>query len=323
MRHRWTLSVAVFLLVAIASTRSAIAQGDGARAHGKELLTETNMFSFTFMIASGNANPADPAHTVYPDAEFTAHLGVLGYSRSFALFDRTAVGSILMPFGGIDGEIADPVSQGDSANGFGDPILQLDLNLFGAPAMVNLPGLLRYEPDFTVDLVLDLAIPIGEYDNDSPVNIGQNRWYGRIGVPMMASLGDWVPGNKTTLELLPALWVFGDNDDFLGEKVENDPLFQLEAHLTHDFAEAFWGSLDAVWYLGAKSTLAGHESGEKLNNVSLGFTLGFEINDSLMLTAGYSSTIGSGSRSLDLGMFHISLVFGWHELIEGINRLAE
>jgi hypothetical protein len=34
-------------------------------------------------------------------------------------------------------------------------------------------------------LLADLALPIGEYDNDQPLNIGQNRWYGRLGLPMI------------------------------------------------------------------------------------------------------------------------------------------
>ena len=43
------------------------------------------------------------------------------------------------------------------------------------------PDALRYEPGFSVDLLADLALPIGEYDSDQPLNIGQNRWYGRLG----------------------------------------------------------------------------------------------------------------------------------------------
>jgi len=185
-----------------------------------------------------------------------------------------------------------------------------------------MPALLRYEPAFTLDVVFTLALPIGEYDDDSPANIGQNRWYGRIGFPMMLSLNDWVPGKKTTFEILPAVWFFGDNDDFLGATMENDPMFQLEAHLTHDFAEEFWGSLDAVWYYGGKSTIGGVE-GEELNALGLGFTFGYQINDNVMLTMGYTATVDDGTDDLDLGVFRINLIFGYHKLIEGIKRLDQ
>ena len=87
----------------------------------------------------------------------------------------------------------------------------------------------------------DLAFPIGEYNNSQPLNLGQNRWYGRVGVPIIWQLGPWVPGRRTTLEFLPAVWLFGTNDNYVGGTMKTDPMFQLDAHLTRDFTENFWG----------------------------------------------------------------------------------
>ena len=145
----------VLMLVAAVIPQSAFAQGDGPRTHWKEMLTDTNVFSLTYMNASGNSNPADPAHAVLPDADFDLDMALVGYSRSFSLFGRTAVGSIMALVGDLDGEVGGGFwSWRDSSRGFGDPVLQLDVNLIGAPAMKNIPDLLRYEPDFTVDLVI-------------------------------------------------------------------------------------------------------------------------------------------------------------------------
>ncbi len=318
MTTRWLWNVGLLVLLATVSPRTAFAQGDGPRTHWKEMLTDTNVVSLTYIHASGNASLSDPSFRIVTDANFDADLTLVGYSRSFSLCDRAAVGTILVPVGELAGEFAGPLSS--STRGFGDPILQLDLNLIGTPAMRNMPALMRYEPDFTVDLVLTLAFPIGEYDSGSPTNIGQNRWYGRVGAPVMINLCDWVPGRKTTLEFLPAVWFFEDNDDFLGQTLKNEPLFQFEAHLTRDFTEKFWGSLDAVWYQGAESTIAGLSGGE-LSDVGVGFTLGYNINDNLFLTAGYTVTIDDGPGDLDLGALRINLIYGWHQLFEGINRL--
>jgi hypothetical protein len=52
----------------------------------------------------------------------------------------------------------------------------------------------------------------------------------------------------------------------------DSPLFQLDAHLTRDFTERFWGSLDAAWYNGGQASINGVE-GEKLNNIAVGLTL--------------------------------------------------
>ena len=97
-------------------------------------------------------------------------------------------------------------------------------------------------------------------------------------------------------------------------------MFQLDAHLTQDFTEMFWGSLDAVWYGEAESTIAGLSTGG-LSDLGVGFTLGYKINDNLMLTAGYTATINVGPGDLDLGVFRINLIYGWHTLLEGMDRL--
>lgn len=273
---------------------------------------------------SGNTNPFDPSHTVTPGANFDATLAQVGYARTFSLFDRAAMAAVLVPMGRISGEatVAGRTFN-QSASGFGDPMLEFKINVLGPPAQKNIPDILRYEPGFSVNLLADLAIPIGEYDSDQLLNIGQNRWYGRLGAPTIFQIGPWVPGRRTTLEFLPVVWFFGKNDDYVGQTLETDPLFQLDAHLTRDLTERFWASLDAAWYYGGKATID-DVPGEKLNNLGFGLTLGYQINDNLNLTVGYMSTVNdSDPGDLQMDKFMVSLVFGWHPLVEGFRRLKE
>jgi opacity protein-like surface antigen len=98
-------------------------------------------------------------------------------------------------------------------------------------------------------------------------------------------------------------------------------MFQVDAHLTRDFTEHLWGALDGAWYKGGKASVDGVE-GEELNSVALGFTLGYQINDNLGLTFGYKSTIkDSDPGAMQMDGFMVSLVAGWHPLIEGARRL--
>ena len=54
---------------------------------------------------------------------------------------------------------------------------------------------------------------------------------------------------------LPAVWLFGNNTNYdNGKTLKTDLLFQLDAHLTRDFTDRFWGSLDGVWYSGGQAT---------------------------------------------------------------------
>lgn len=275
-----------------------------------------------FNSISGNTNPFDPAHMVTPGANIDATLATIGYAHTFALGDRSAMGALLLPMGRLSGDLTVAGrSVSESAHGFGDPMLEFDVNLLGPKAQKNLVDALRYEPGFSVDLLADLAIPIGSYDSNKGLNLGQNRWYGRIGAPVVWQLGDWVPGRRTTLEFLPAVWMFGENDNYVGQSLKTDPLFQLDAHLTRDFTDSFWGGLDASWYEGGKSTING-VAGKKLSNVGWGLTLGYKINDNVNLTVGYKTTVhDSAPDALRMDNFMVTLVFGWHPLIEGAKRL--
>jgi Putative MetA-pathway of phenol degradation len=293
-----------------------------ARFYWKSL-SGGNAVPLIYESISGNTNPFDSANLVIPGANFDATLALTGYAHTFTLAGRSALAAVILPMGRVSGDVLTP--GGDtakqSASGFGDPTLEFNFNLIGPKAQVTIPDALRYEPGFSLDVLADLMIPIGEYDSDQSLNIGQNRWYGRIGFPVVWQLGDWVPGRRTTLEFLPAVWFFGDNTDFVGQTLETDPLFQIDAHLTRDFTGNLWGSLDAAWYNGAEATIGGVK-GEELDNYGFGLTLGYQVNDNLGLTFGYKSTASDDEPDdLQMDVFMISLVYGWHPIIEGSKRL--
>jgi hypothetical protein len=91
--------------------------------------------------------------------------------------------------------------------------------------------------------------------------------------------------------------------------------------VTRDLAQNLWTAFDLIWYTGGQASIDG-VAGEKLNNLGLGFTLGYTINDNLGLTVGYKSTVNDSAPSdLRMDQFMVSLVYGWHPLVEGMKRL--
>jgi len=312
------LTAVTIIAVLPASLR---AQGDGPRFYWKTLV---GMYAVPVIGSSmsGNANPLDPSHQVVPESDFNATMVMPGFARVIPLFKRSAMVSVIAPMGRITSNISNGVIEStQTVRGFGDPLLQLGVNVIGPKAIMNIPDMLRYKPGFSLDIIGSLAVPIGEYDNESPVNIGQNRWYGRIGAPIVWQLGSWVPGKKTTLEALPAIWLFGDNKDFMGKKMETKPMYQVEGHLTRDFMERMWGSLDFIWYTGGQATIDGIE-GDKMNNSGIGGTLGYHVNDNMQLTIAYVSSINDkAAEDLKMDTFRVTLIYGWHNLIEGMHRL--
>ena len=309
------------VIVMLCVSSSTMAQGDGARFYWKSLMG-LNAVPVIVNSMGGNANPFDPSQNIIPGSNFEATMSMAGYAKMLPLGKRSAMVSLIVPMGRIAGEASlNGVDYSSTARGFGDPMLTLDINVIGPKAIMNIPEMLRYKPGFSADILVALAIPIGAYDNTTPINIGQNRWYGRIGAPVVWQIGQWIPGKRTTLEMLPAVWFFADNTDFMGNTMETKPKYQLEAHLTRDFMERIWGSLDVISYTGGKSTIDGHE-GSSLSNLGLGGTLGYQINDNMQLTLSYNTTVNDKNpEDLKMDQFRFTLLYGWHPLIEGMHRL--
>jgi hypothetical protein len=326
------LILAAALSLGVLCPQQALAQ-DPPRTYWK-YLSGGDAMPLLYESISGNANPFDPTHRVSAAATFDGTLEIAGYAHTFALFDRAAVATVLLPMGRLASTVTVPLPGGgvtsvrESTNGFSDPTLELNVNLIGPPAQRTIPDMMRYEPGFSVDVVLDLAVPIGEYDNSKTLNIGQNRWYGRVGFPVVWQLGPWIPGKRTTLEFVPVVWLFGANNNFYdsvtktsGNTLKTEPMYQLDSHLTRDLYERAWVSLDASATTGGVSSINGVDL-TKTRTQTLGLTMGYQVNDNMTLSFTYKSTINdSEPTAMRMDMFMITLIAGWHPTIEGANRL--
>ena len=89
--------MAALLAAAVLWPTQALAQVP-ARFYWKNL-SGGNGVPVIFNSISGNSNPFDPANMVVPDAEFDATMALVGYAHTFELFDRAAMGAILLPMG--------------------------------------------------------------------------------------------------------------------------------------------------------------------------------------------------------------------------------
>jgi hypothetical protein len=326
-------SISIIRLIAVLSSAivfcgTAQALDDGARAYWKTM-EDTNFLSFQYLQFNADASDTqmfDPSFGLYPNSETDMDLFVLAYGRQINLFGQSAMVSASILGGDITSEIGldpdDPsVRVRQTANGFGDASLGLTVNLFGAPNIANFYDMTNYEPKLTVDLSTLLAIPTGEYEADNMVNIGQNRWAGRIGLPVVFYFGSYAPLYRTSLEIVPSVMIFGENDDYLGQKLENDPLLQLEAHLTRDFTRTLFGSIDFMWRKGFDTELDGVSAGDELDFKTLGFTFDFFINDNASIRFSYHSNF-IDDDALDADMLRIQFIYGWNALVENNKQVG-
>ncbi len=336
-RHDQLLAFFATLAIILSFSGPALAVDDGARAYWK-MRDGTQVVSFQYlnlnMQASGTQQFA-PGQYIYPNADAEANVFIATWARHMTLLNRPLSLAVNLVGGSVDVDVntnvplqlvptgmTPGIAFSQSASGYADPTIQLDVNLFGTPPLKSGVDLLNYEPTWTLDLAMMLGFPIGKYDDDKLVNLGQNRWFGRVAVPLKYHFGVFAPGYMSSLELIPSVWIFAPNNDFINQKLENDPLWQVEAHLTQDFTRSFFGSLDLLYRRGFQSEIDGVDVGDELDFGSLGFTLGYHITDNLGIRTGYSSNV-FGDSDLDTSMFRLQFVYGWHKATEAMKKLLK
>ncbi len=158
-----------------------------------------------------------------------------------------------------------------------------------------------------------MNLPTGEYSADQLLNLGANRWGFRVGMPFVQSLGSWIPGEITTLEILPSAWFYGTNDDFLeNAELEQAPIYTLEAHLTRDLNTRFYVSLDYFLQSGGETTMDGIDQDDAQNASFLGGTLGYQINEQFQFLLRYSASLNPDpGKDLDIDLWQFNLNYMW------------
>jgi hypothetical protein len=207
------------------------------------------------------------------DPKLTTSSGVLGYARVIDLWGSSAKVSVIAPYTWLSGSAiyrGDPLTR--TVNGFGDPLLRLSVNLYGAPAL-TLPDYRSYRQDLIIGASLQMSVPAGQYDDTRLVNLGQHRWSFKPEIGVSKALGSW------TLELQGAATLFTTNDDFFnGHRRSQDPLYSMQAHAIYNFASGVWGSLDATYFAGGRTTLDGALQNDLQENWRVGGTLAIPVD---------------------------------------------
>ncbi len=333
--HNRLLAFLAALAIILSFGGPALALDDGARAYwnGKD---GTEVVGFQYLNLNMDASAAvqfAPGQYIYPNSDIQASIFMANWSRHISLFKRASSLSFFLAGGDINADvgaalpaeflppgITPSTSFSQTSSGFADPGVQLVVNLYGTPQMKSNVDLLNYEPGWTLDAAVMLGIPIGEYDSDKLVNMSLNRWFGRVAFPIKYHFGVFDPGHMSSFELIPSVLFFAENDDFLGQKLENDPIYQLESHLTHDFNIGFFGSLDLLYRSGFQSKIDGVELGDELEIGNLGFTLNYQVTRNVTIRTGFSSNV-FGDDDLNTSMGRLMFVYAWNPADENVYRI--
>lgn len=205
--------------------------------------------------------------------ELTTSSAVLAYGRVLDFWGQSAKLNIIVPLTQLSGtaDYAGQTVERDVSGGT-DPVFKLSVNLYGAPAL-SLKEFANYEQDLILGASLRVSAPLGQYDDSKLVNLGTNRWSFKPEVGLSKALGPW------TIEGTAAATFFTDNKDFFGGHTrEQDPLYSFEGHLIYSTRSGVWGSLDAHYFTGGRTTLDGTLNNDLQQNWRLGGTLAFPLD---------------------------------------------
>ena len=239
---------------------------------------------------------ATPGASPLKDAEIKMHTGVLAYARSLDVWGMSGKIDVIVPYTNLSGT-ATVFGEDRERNvsGFNDPRVRFSVNFFGAPAL-SLPEFANYKQDFLAGASVQVSAPLGQYDNKRLINIGNNRWFVRPDIGISRQWGD------VTLELATGVTFFSDNDEYSngivgGMKLEQEPLYISQFHLTYNIMPGVWAALSGNYDYGGRTTVDGVERDDFQKNARLGVTVALPVNRNnsikLYASTGVHTTVGN------------------------------
>ncbi len=308
---REAASCLLFVLLVLLLPLKAVAQADGPRSQVL-IPTGVNIIVPTYMHLSGNYSFGNSI--LVPGADVDSDVFIGTYMRAFAIGETYAQIYVNPIWGRIDvqGTITDPrTGQQRSASvdtsGLGDAIVNLKIGLIGAKPL-GLKDAAKQNRAFSLSALFGVTAPTGEYDSDKPLNLGTNMWAFRVAVPMVVPWG--TAQTPTYLEIFPSATFYTDNTDpTLGaERRKQDPLYDIQTHLSHNFTPKFWASLDLRYRMGGETATDGIDDDNKQEVLGGGISAGYAFTPHLAMQATLGKVLLEDDGS-DEDMIRVKLVY--------------
>jgi hypothetical protein len=186
------------------------------------------------------------------DAEPQIHTGVLAYARTLDVWGKSGKFDVLLPYSKLSGS-ARVAGQPRERNvpGLSDPLFRFSVNFYGAPAL-SLQEFANYRQDLIVGASIQVSAPLGQYNKDKLVNLGNNRWFVKPEIGVSKAWG------ALTLELSTGVFFFGKNDEYFGGKaLEQDSVSSTQVHVTYNFGRGIWAAFSGTYDYGGRTTVDG------------------------------------------------------------------
>jgi len=307
----------LFLIITFSTFQIAIAQGDGARMI---LWGPTGVTGAIPKWMSLNQN-ITPANILVKDADVHINAFPITVIHNFGIAGRFAQVMVNAVPGNVTGTLLIPPTDDNqiptsisiNSGGFADGFIGFKLGLINQPAL-NVKEYAAYKhKTFSMTSYTRIWYP-GSYDQAEELNLGSNRWTFELGLPMNIYLSKKNPKRATWLEVYPAVHLYTANTDptaiTKADKTEQLPLFTFENHLSHNFTDKFWASLDLRYQYGGELKADGVQQDNQINALGGGATVGYQIIPPLGINVAYGDVFNNPSN-VEANMFKLTVVFSY------------
>jgi hypothetical protein len=262
-----------------------------------------NIVLLSYSYPSGDVEFAPSAQI--EDVKVKLNVLTLGYFRSLDFFGRSANIGAVVPYadGTVEGTFFGNF-QTVHRSGQRDPVIRFAVNLYGAPAM-DRTQFSKYRQKSNLGASLTVVAPLGQYDGNSLINLGSNRWAFKPEIGFSQGIKErWI------LELDAGAWLFTANHNFLGATRTQTPIASIQLHAVYTVRPRLWFSLDGNLYDGGRTTVKTKDNFDLRRGSRIGLTAAGPIARRQSLKFAYSrwvyATIGA-----KFNVFTVTYQFTW------------
>jgi hypothetical protein len=112
------------------------------------------------------------------------------------------------------------------------------------------------------------------------------------------------------LEVDLGVWLFGDNDEFVGTTRQQDPIYSAAFYLVKRIKPGLWASLDLNYYSGGRSTIDDEARSDWQRNSRIGATLLFPVTTRHAIRVSASTGITTRTGG-DYNTFSLAYARAW------------
>lgn len=297
-----TLAVPGAILLGTFFGSAANAQSIEPRAYAPAPY-DTNFVILAYTEARG-AIPIDPALPL-SDIDLKVHSALGAYARSLNLFGKSGKFDVILPYAKLSGDavyLGEPVER--NVDGFSDPLARMTILLHGAPAM-SVQEFRGYRQDWVVGASVQVAVPIGQYDDERLLNLGSNRWSVKPEIGVSKAVGRW------TVELATGATFYSDNEEFFGtHKRSQKPIYSAQSHIIYTVAPNLWVAANLSWFGGGRTSIDGIKDDNLQKNWRAGLTAAVPLDRRFSLKANASTGVSARTGN-NFDLYGLAVQYRW------------